>query len=161
MNSFREFFFWEIYQGSCFQVFFLGGCLCFQGIVLEFLYEEASQQNQKQSLEVFQGKSVLKKFSKLTEKLLFRSLFFNEDTGFYSPWSHQKTSGCLIISGEIEACIFIKKETPEQMFFCEFWKSFENISFEEHLRVAASGKLNTLLLHCQHQCYRWQKVKVR
>ena len=34
--------------------------------------------------------------------------------------------------------IFIKKETPTQMFSCEFCRIYENIYFEEQLRMAAS-----------------------
>ena len=38
-----------------------------------------------------------------------------------------------IVSCRLEFCNFIKKETPTQVFFCEFHKIFKNISFTEHL----------------------------
>ena len=37
-----------------------------------------------------------------------------------------------------EACNFIKKETPAQVFSCEFRESSKNTFFTEHLRVTAS-----------------------
>ena len=33
---------------------------------------------------------------------------------------------------------FIKKETPTQVFSCEYYKSFKNTYFEEHLPANAS-----------------------
>ena len=50
---------------------------------------------------------VPKIFAKSTGKLLGQSLFF------YKVAS--------------QACIFIKKESPAQMFLCEFCESFKNI----------------------------------
>ena len=38
----------------------------------------------------------------------------------------------------LKACSFIKKETPAQVFSCEYSGIFKNIYFEEHLRTAAS-----------------------
>ena len=35
------------------------------------------------------------------------------------------------------ACNFIKKETVEQVFSCEFYKNFKNTFFTEHLRATA------------------------
>ena len=40
---------------------------------------------------------------------------------------------------EAPACIFIKKETPAQMLFCDFCKSFKSAFFIELLRVTTSG----------------------
>ena len=37
-----------------------------------------------------------------------------------------------------KACSFIKKETPTQLFSCEFSYSLKNTFFTEHLRVTAS-----------------------
>ena len=31
------------------------------------------------------------------------------------------------------------KETPTQVFCCEYWKIFKNIYFEDHLQTAASA----------------------
>ena len=56
-------------------------------------------------------KGVLKSFSKFTEKYLCRSVFFNNVT--YRP----------------EASNFIKKETPTQVFPCEFCETFTNTFF--------------------------------
>ena len=59
--------------------------------------------------EVFCKKDVLRNFAKLTEKHLCQSLFFNKGAGLRP-----------------KACIFIKKETPAQVFsseFCEMSKS--------------------------------------
>ena len=39
-------------------------------------------------------------------------------------------------------CIFIKTDTPEQMFSCEFCKTSKNTYFTEHLRVIASVDKN-------------------
>ena len=33
---------------------------------------------------------------------------------------------------------FIKKETPTQVFFCEYCEIFKNTYFEKHLRTTAS-----------------------
>ena len=41
-------------------------------------------------------------------------------------------------SSSLETCNFIKTETPIQVFFCEFWKSFKNTYFLVHLRTTAS-----------------------
>ena len=40
-----------------------------------------------------------------------------------------------------QACNFIRKETPTQVFSCEYCEVFKNTSFEEHLQMAASGDL--------------------
>ena len=39
-----------------------------------------------------------------------------------------------------KTCNFIKKETPAQVFVCEFWEIFKNTFFKEHLRRTASEK---------------------
>ena len=57
---------------------------------------------EKQSLEVFCKKGVLKNFAKFTEKHLCQSLFFNKNAG--------------------ATCNFIKKETLTQMFPVNFAK---------------------------------------
>ena len=52
--------------------------------------------------------------------------------------SQEKT--CVIVACELceihssEACRFIKKETPPQVFSCEFLKNFKNTFFIENLR---------------------------
>ena len=38
----------------------------------------------------------------------------------------------------LQGCSFIKKETPTQVFSCEYLEIFKNTSFEEHLRTTAS-----------------------
>ena len=37
----------------------------------------------------------------------------------------------------LQAFSLLKKQTPTQVFFCEYDKIFKNTSFEEHLRTAA------------------------
>ena len=39
------------------------------------------------------------------------------------------------------ACNFIKNETPEQVFSCEFCKWFKNTYFKEHLRAASNDMI--------------------
>ena len=60
-------------------------------------------------------KGVLRNFTKFTGKHLCRTLFFKP-----------------------KACNFIKKETPAQMFSCEFCEIFRNTFFTEHLWKTAS-----------------------
>ena len=75
---------------------------------------------QKQPLEVFYRKGALKNSAKFTGKHLRQSLFFNKVAGLRP-----------------EPCIFIKKETLEQVFSCEFRKisKFRKTLFlTEHLR---------------------------
>ena len=36
----------------------------------------------------------------------------------------------------MEFCNFVFKETPTEMFSCEFWEIFKNTCFVEHLRTA-------------------------
>ena len=50
---------------------------------------------------------ILKNFAIFTENACF-GVFFNKITG-------------------LKACIFIKRETPTQVFFCEYCKIFKNI----------------------------------
>ena len=40
------------------------------------------------------------------------------------------------------ACNFIEKETPAQLFFCEFCEFFQNTFFTEHLWTTASSIVN-------------------
>ena len=37
----------------------------------------------------------------------------------------------------LQPCNFIKKETPTQVFFCEYCDVFNNTCFEKHLRTIA------------------------
>ena len=62
-------------------------------------------------LEVCYKKSALKNFAKFTGKHLRRSL---------------------------HTCNIVKRETPAQVFSCEFCKIFKNTFFTEHLQMAAS-----------------------
>ena len=63
-------------------------------------------------------KSVFRNFAKFTGKHLCQSLFFNKVVG--------------------QACNFIKKETMEQAFSCEFCEISKNTSFTEDLWTTAS-----------------------
>ena len=44
---------------------------------------------------------------------------------------------------------FIKRDTPTQVFSCEYCELFINTFFEEHLRTAAS---NHFVAEWRHQC---------
>ena len=66
--------------------------------------------------EVFWKKSVLKNFAKYAGKHRCQSIFYNN---FFEK--------------------FIKNETLEQMFSCEFGEIFKNKLFTEHLWATASG----------------------
>ena len=49
-----------------------------------------------------------------------------------------------------QTCNFIKKETPIQVFSCEYCKIFKKSPyFEEHLRVAAAGDLIVNVNHSE------------
>ena len=52
--------------------------------------------------------------------------------------------GCLSDGGTLEKkfCNVILKETPTQLFSCEYCEVFKNAYFEEYLRTAASGQAN-------------------
>ena len=43
------------------------------------------------------------------------------------------------------ACKFIKKETPAQVFSCEFWEIPKNTLFTKHLWTTASGRSRIVL----------------
>ena len=45
----------------------------------------------------------------------------------------------------LPVCKFIKKETPIQVFSCDYCKVFKKTYFEEHLRTAASVYSKDLL----------------
>ena len=70
-----------------------------------------------QLTEAFCKKGVLRNFAKFTGKQLRQSLFLIK---------------------QAEAWNVINKETPAQVFSCEFNKISKNIFFIEHLRVTAS-----------------------
>ena len=75
--------------------------------------------SKEQPPEVFYKKVVLKNFAKLTGKHLCLSLFFNKDVG-------------------LRPATLIKKDTPAQMFSCEYYEVFKNTFFTEHLWTTAS-----------------------
>ena len=62
--------------------------------------------------------AVLKNFANVTGKHLCWNLFFYQAESF-------------------QACSFIKKETPTQVFSCEICE-IKNTHFEEHVRTTAS-----------------------
>ena len=72
----------------------------------------------------FVKKSVLRNFEKFIRKHLCQSILFNNVTGLRP-----------------EICNFIKKATPEQLFFCKLCETSKNTYFAEHLRMTASGLL--------------------
>ena len=76
--------------------------------------------NRSSRSEVFCKKGGLRNFVKFTGKHLCQSLFFNEGP---------------------QACNFIKKETPAQMFPCESFETFINNFFTKHLSMTASSCL--------------------
>ena len=67
-------------------------------------------------------KGVLKNLAKFTGKQLCCSLLFNKAAG-------------------LRPANPIKKETPRQVFSCEFCEILKNTFFTEHLRVSVSGCL--------------------
>ena len=46
-----------------------------------------------------------------------------------------------IFTGKLQACNFIKKQTPTQVFPSEHCEIFKNTDFKEHLLTAASDFL--------------------
>ena len=62
-------------------------------------------------------KMFFKNFAKFIGKQIYLISFFD------------KVAGCNFI---------VKKETPMQMFSCEFFETFKNTSFTEHLQTTAS-----------------------
>ena len=50
--------------------------------------------------------------------------------------------------GKLLACNFIKKETPTQVFFCEYCEVFKSTYFEEHLLTAGSDFLKQIQSSC-------------
>ena len=69
-------------------------------------------------------KAVLKNFAIFTGKHLCRSLFFIK----------------------LQALQLYQKETPTQVFFCEYCEIFKNTYFEKHLRTTASENTPTVML---------------
>ena len=79
----------------------------------------------RRSLEVFFQTGVLKMYAKFTGKHLCWSLSFSK---FASLQLYQI-------------------ETPTQVFFCEFWKTFKNTHFIEHLGATVSEDKKVLFFH--------------
>ena len=73
---------------------------------------------QKQPLEVFYKKAVLRNFAILTGKYLCWNPAFNKVVG-------------------LQACK-LEKEIPTQVFSGEYCEIFKNIYFQEYLRMAVS-----------------------
>ena len=52
---------------------------------------------------------------------------------------------CVVVSFNkitgLEVCNFIRKETPTQVFSCEYCEIFKNIDFEEHQQTAVFSGL--------------------
>ena len=86
-------------------------------IHMQYFFGVIRNKLQKQSLEVFCKKDVLKNFAKSTGKHLCQSLFFKKVAGLSN---------------------FIKKETLAQVFSCKFCENFKNIFCTEHLWTTAS-----------------------
>ena len=57
---------------------------------------------------------------------------------FFKISQNSQESTCARVSFLIKLQAFIKKETLEQVVFCEFCEILKNIFFTEHLRAAAS-----------------------
>ena len=74
-------------------------------------------------------KIILKTFTKFTGKHQCQSLFLNKFAGLMTP-------ATLLMKRQ--ACNFIRKEIPTQVFSFEFCKIVGNTFFAEHLRKAAS-----------------------
>ena len=70
-------------------------------------------------------KGVLRNFAKFTGKHLCKSLFFNKVAGLI--------------------CNFIKKETPTQVFSCEFCEISKNTFFTEQVWATASGWTGSII----------------
>ena len=81
---------------------------------------------QKQPLEVFHKKAILKKFVIFKGKHLSWGLFF-------------------IKVPSLQASNCFKKGASTQIFSYECWEIYKNTYFEEHLRMAASRFLETVL----------------
>ena len=64
--------------------------------------------------EMFNGKSALKAFAKFKGTHLYWGLFF--------------------IKFQVSSLQFLKKDTPEQVFPCEFFKILNNMLFVEHIQ---------------------------
>ena len=47
----------------------------------------------------------------------------------------------------LQACNFIKKKTPTQVFFYEYCEIFKNAYFEKHLRTTASVNSRAAVFH--------------
>ena len=103
-----------ISRSFCKQLF--RGCQCHQ----KSLFETANlfENTQKQPPEVFYEKRCSQKFNKIHRKHLCQSPFFKP-----------------------QACNFIKKETPAEVFSREFCEISKNIFFIEHLWATASEYL--------------------
>ena len=89
---------------------------------------------QKQALELCSvKKGVPESVAKFTGKYVCWSLFFNKVASLCTTENIRKPKI------GIEACNFIYKETPNQVFSSEFSYIFKNTVFIEHFRAAASG----------------------
>ena len=63
-----------------------------------------------------------------------------------SQYSHENTCVGVFFNkvASLQACNFIKNETPTQVFSCEYFEIFKNTYFQEHLERAASEDPNFL-----------------
>ena len=78
-------------------------------------------EKQKQQPGLFCKNDVLKYFTKFTEKRLCWSLFLIR-----------------LLQASAFRTAALLKETPAQVFFCEYCETFKNMYFEEHLQGALS-----------------------
>ena len=73
--------------------------------------------------DVFFEKGVLRNFAKFTRKHLCQRLFFNKVAGLRP-----------------KACNFIKKESPAQVFSCEFCEISKNTIFNRTCHIVGHGR---------------------
>ena len=102
----------------------------FENIIWFFIYQSYGVISCRSSHRMCSvKKDILRSFAKFTWKHLYRSLFINK-------------------------ILEIKKETPTQIFSCEFNEIFKNTFFTEHFWMAASVHIN----HCISFLNRFNKL---
>ena len=96
--------------------------------LFSILHLSSIQERESQPPELFCKKGVLKTFTIFTGIQLCWGLFLLS----FKPAS-------------LQACNFVKKWTPTQIFPCKYCETFKNIHFDNHLRTAVSRKTKNCL----------------
>ena len=90
----------------------------------------------KYSLQILKKQKFFQETQISSSKCIEHQIFLDAQLQLLGVWGYHWN----ILSCETQACKFIKKEPPAQVFFCEFYEISKNNFFTEHLWATASGR---------------------